>query len=195
MVNVETDFVELMRAWLVSLPHDMKIAFDAMDDENLAREDRELAAAAMVHIFGKADPVKARREPVAFFADDAVMLHLALRRIADRGNEDAQAFTERFPELFEDLASGLATCKSHLAKELYDAVEARVACLPAAMRAKKVAQYLDNDEARESLYEKMLEFRTNYPIDETLIVDKLKRSATVIEALRKTYADEARATA
>ena len=32
---MESKFVELVRSWLVSLPHDLKIAFDAMDDENL----------------------------------------------------------------------------------------------------------------------------------------------------------------
>lgn len=184
MTKLETEFVELMREWLVSLPHDIKVAFEAMDDENLAREDRELAAAALLHITAKADPVKSRRDPVAFFADDTVLLHLVLHQIANRDTGDTENFTQRFPEFFEGLDEALAVCKDHLASELFAASAAKVRSLPEAMKGKKVGQYLDDDAARETLYEKMLEFRTNYPLDESIIEDKLKRSATVIDAVR-----------
>ena len=49
-INAESQFVELVRSWLVSLPHDLKIAFDAMDDENLPRAARELAAGVAIYI-------------------------------------------------------------------------------------------------------------------------------------------------
>jgi len=47
-INAESQFVELVRSWLVSLPHDLKIAFDAMDDENLPRPARELATGVAI---------------------------------------------------------------------------------------------------------------------------------------------------
>jgi len=46
----ESKFVELVRGWLVSLPHDLKIAFDAMDDENLPRPAREAAAGVIAYV-------------------------------------------------------------------------------------------------------------------------------------------------
>src|SRR5215469_8580022 len=49
-IAAESKFVELVRGWLVSLPHDLKIAFDAMDDENLPRPVRELAAGLVMYI-------------------------------------------------------------------------------------------------------------------------------------------------
>lgn len=36
-------------------------------------------------------------------------------------------------------------------------------------------------------------FRTEYPVDETTIGDKLKKAATIIDALKRARADEARA--
>jgi hypothetical protein len=56
-----------------------------------------------------------------------------------------------------------------------------------------VQAYLDNDEAREALFDDGLVFRTDYPVDEKTIGDKLKKSATIVEALKRRKADDARA--
>ena len=57
----------------------------------------------------------------------------------------------------------------------------------------KLALYLDNDEARETLYEDGLAFRTDYPVDDKIIGDKLKKASTVIDVMRRRRAEEARA--
>jgi hypothetical protein len=151
-INAESQFVELVRSWLVSLPHDLKIAFDAMDDENLPRPTRELAT-----------------------------------------GEDEEAFKDRFPELFENLDQNLALCKSVMG-ELMAWLESKVGSLKtASYKGKKLATYLDNEEAREQLVDDGLVFRTDYPVDEKTIGDKLKRAATIIETMKRTRADEARA--
>jgi uncharacterized membrane protein YkvA (DUF1232 family) len=190
-ITAESKFVELVRAWLVSLPHDLKIAFDAMDDENLPRQVRELATGVVIYVVSPKDAVGDRSDAVVSYVDDAVLLRLALHKGLDKG-EDEQAFRERFPELFEGLDDNLKLCKSVMG-ELMTWLEKKVASLRTTpYKGKKLALYLDDEEAREQLFDDGLVFRTEYPVDEKTIGDKLKKAATVMDAMRKHKAEEAR---
>lgn len=191
-ITAESKFVELMRSWLVSLPHDLKIAFDAMDDENLPRASREIATGAVIYVVSPNDAVSDRNNNIVSYADDAVLLRLALEKGLGKG-EDEQAFRERFPELFENLEDNLKLCKSIMG-DLMTWLESKVSTLKSIdYKGKKVPIYLDNDEAREALFDDGLVFRTDYPVDEKTIGDKLKKAATVIDAMKRRKADEARA--
>jgi uncharacterized membrane protein YkvA (DUF1232 family) len=188
----ESQFVDLVRTWLVSLPHDLKIAFEAMDDENLSRADRELAVGTIVYIVSPRDSATDRSEAVVSFADDTMLLRLALRRFArKKDDEDTQAFVERFPELFDNLDRDLDLC-ARMMGDLFNWLEAKVDGLRSlAYKGKKVQLFLDNDEAREDLFEIGLAFRTDYPIDERTVGDKLKKSTTVLDVMRRRQAEEA----
>ena len=191
MSTAESKFVELVRSWLVSLPHDLKIAFDAMDDENLPRNAREIATGTVIYIVSPKDSVADRNE-VASYADDALLLRLALHKALAKG-EDEDAFRERFPELFEGLDENLKLCKSIMG-DLMTWLEQKVPMLRNSMyKGRKLAQYLDNEEAREALFDDGLVFRTDYPVDEKTIGDKLKRAQTVVDVMRRRKVDEARA--
>lgn len=189
-ITAESKFVELVRSWLVSLPHDLKIAFDAMDDENLPRAARELATGVVIHIVTPKDSQD--RNEVASYADDAIILRLGLTKALGKG-EDEQAFRDRFPELFEELDENLKLCKSVMG-ELMAWLEQKVGALKtASYKGKKLPTYLDNGEARETLFDDGLVFRTDYPVDEKTIGDKLKRAATILEVIKRHRADEQRA--
>ncbi len=60
-------------------------------------------------------------------------------------------------------------------------------------KGKKLAAYLDDDEAREQLFDDGLVFRTDYPVDEKTIADKLKKATTVVDVMKRHKAEEARA--
>ena len=191
-ITAESKFVELMRSWLVSLPHDLKIAFDAMDDENLPRTVREIATGAAIYVVSPNDAVSDRNNNIVSYADDALLLRLALDKALGKG-EDEQAFRDRFPELFDNLEDNLKLCKSVLG-DLVTWLESKVGGLKSVdYKGKKVPAYLDNDEAREQLFDDGLVFRTDYPVDEKTIGDKLKKAATVIDTMKRRKADEARA--
>jgi len=191
-VSNESKFVELVRGWLVSLPHDLKIAFDAMDDENLPREVREVATGVAIYVVSPNDFIQDRNDTVVSYADDALLLRLALHRALGKG-EDEDAFRDRFPELFTELEASLALCKDVMG-DLMTWLEGKVATLPAIeYKGKKAKVYLDNDEAREKLFDDGLVFRTDYPVDEKTIGDKLKKAATVTDVMRRRKAEEARA--
>ena len=188
----EAKFVELVRNWLVSLPHDLKIAFDAMDDENLPRTVREIATGVVIYVVSPNDAVSDRNNNIVSYADDAVLLRIALEKALGKG-EDEQAFRDRFPELFENLDENLKLCKTFMG-DLMTWLESKVTTLKSIdYKGKKVPAYLDNDEAREQLFDDGLVFRTDYPVDEKTIGDKLKKAATVIDTMKRRKADEARA--
>ena len=188
----ESKFVELVRSWLVSLPHDLKIAFDAMDDENLPRQVREIATGVAIYVVRPNDSMSDKNDLIVSYTDDAILLRLALHKALAKG-EDEQAFRDRFPELFENLDQDLTLCKSVMG-DLMTWLEGKVGSLKAIdYKGKKCPVYLDNDEARELLFEDGVVFRTDYPVDEKTIGDKLKKAATVIEVMKRRKADEARA--
>jgi len=190
--TAESKFVELVRDWLVSLPHDLKIAFDAMDDENLPRAVREVAAGVVAYVVSPNDSVADRNDAVVSYADDAVLLRLALQKALGSG-EDEQAFRDRFPELFEGLEEKLTVCKTVLG-ELLGWLEGKVNTLPALdYKGKKITKYLDDEEAREQLFDDGLVFRTVYPVDEKTIGDKLKKASTIIDVMKRRKAEELRA--
>jgi uncharacterized membrane protein YkvA (DUF1232 family) len=176
----------------VSLPHDLKIAFDAMDDENLPRTVREIAAGVVIYVVSPNDFISDRNDTVVSYADDAMMLRIALAKALGKG-EDEQAFRERFPELFDSVDENLALCKTVMG-ELMTWLESKASSLRSIeYKGKKIAVYLDDDEAREQLFDDGLVFRTDYPVDEKTIADKLKKAATVTDVMKRRKAEEARA--
>lgn len=192
-IAAESKFVELVRRWLVSLPQDLKIAVDAMDDENLPRPVREVAAGVVAYVVSPNDVVSDRHDVVVSYTDDVVLLRLALQKSLGPG-EDEQSFRDRFPELFTDLEDHLELCKSLMGNELIGWLEAKIPTLASAeYKGKKITKYLDDEEAREQLFEDSLVFRTDYPVDEKTITDKLKKASTIIDALKRRQVEEARA--
>lgn len=162
-----------------------------MDDENLPRPVREVAAGVAAYVISPNDFVSDRHDAVVSYADDAVLLRLALQKALGSG-EDEQAFRERFPELFDGLEDHLAICRSVLG-DLMAWLEGKVSGLAALdYKGKKINKYLDDDEAREQLFEDGLVFRTDYPVDEKTITDKLKKASTITDVLRRHQAEEAR---
>lgn len=162
-----------------------------MDDENLPRPVREVAAGVVAFVVSPNDFIADRNDAVVSFADDAVLLRLALTKALGKG-EDEDAFRGRFPELFESLDENLALCKTVMG-ELMTWLESKVEGLPKLdYKGKKVTKYLDDETAREQLFDDGLVFRTDYPVDEKTITDKLKKASTITEVMKRRRDEEAR---
>ena len=162
-----------------------------MDDENLPRPVREVAAGVVAYVVSPNDFIADRNDTVVSFADDALLLRLALAQALGKG-EDEDAFRGRFPELFESLDDNLTLCKSVMG-ELMTWLESKVPMLPKLdYKGKKVTKYLDDEAAREQLFDDGLVFRTGYPVDEKTITDKLKKASTITEVMKRRRDEEAR---
>ena len=178
-------FVETMRSWLSGLPHDLKILFEATTDENLSREARELATGAIIYVVSPNDMVSNDGDSFAGYADDCIMLRLALQKALAEKDEDNDFFKSRFPEFFESLQAELEICQGAM-PELFAWLETKIPLLlKLEHKSKKVKQYLDDDELSEQLYEDGLEFRTEYPVDEDDLADRFKKASTVIEGMQR----------
>ena len=185
-------FVDTMRSWLISLPHDLKILYEAAADANLDRGSRELAVGAIIYVISPNDFIASDRQDFSGYADDCLVLRLALRRIAQNKDEDVQTFVGRFDDFFGSLGEGLDVCQKAMG-ELYTWLDARVDHLAASeYKGKKVPLYLDDEELSESLYEDGLAFATEYPVDEDDIADRFKKASTIIEVIQRRKAEEDR---
>jgi len=72
-------------------------------------------------------------------------------------------------------------------------LESKVPTLPSLeYKGKKITKYLDDEEAREQLFDDGLVFRTDYPVDEKTIADKLKKATTVTDVMKRRKTEEAR---
>jgi hypothetical protein len=185
--DLERRYLTTVSGWLVSLPHDLKVLFEAKDEPNLDRGARELAAGAILYVLS---PDISGVEQFVAFADDAIVLREALRGVAQRGGEGAAAFRDRFAEYYDSLDADLDLCRSVMG-DSYAWLEQKMETLHKLLyKGKKVPQYIDDEEASESLYEDGLAFATDYPIDEEKLGMRLKKPETLLEPLRKKAAAE-----
>lgn len=185
-------FVQIMTDWLISLPHDLKLLYEAASDENLDRKDRELAVGAIIFTVSPNDTVSADPQDFVRFCDDVILLRLALARIVAGGGDDAAFFRSRFDEFFGALEEELAVCRETMG-DLFTWLEDKVDQLRGLeYKGKKTSAYLDDEEASEYLYEDGLGFATEYPIDEETLRDRLKRASTIVDGVRRRRAEETR---
>jgi uncharacterized membrane protein YkvA (DUF1232 family) len=185
-------FVDTMREWLIALPHDLKILYEASSDPNLDRASRELAVGAIIYVLLPNDFVATDRSDFSAYADDCIILRVALQRIAAKDDEDSKQFRDRFEEFFGSLEPELAVCKTAMG-QLYAWLEARADHLvELEYKGKKVPAYLDVDELSEMIYEDGLAFATEYPVDEDDLADRFKKASTIIEVIQRRKAEEDR---
>src|SRR5262249_56914595 len=90
----------------------------------------------------------------------------ALAKIRACGGEGAPAFAARFEEYYTGLDDALAVCREAMGGT-YDWLAAKVDGLPRqSYKQKKLALYIDDDEAVEQLYADGLAVETDYPLDQ-----------------------------
>ncbi|MCP4444045.1 MAG: DUF1232 domain-containing protein [Myxococcales bacterium] len=182
-------FVETMRSWLVSLPFDLKILYEASTDENLSRETRELMIGAIIYTISPSDLIS-DRDNFASYADDCLLLRVALKKGLEGDDEDKEYFRSRFTEFFESLDVELATSRAAMGP-LHDWLASKVGILvKQTHKNKSVKQYFESDDLQEELYEDGLEFRTEYPINEDDISDRFKKASSIIDLLQRAKNNE-----
>lgn len=179
-------FVETLSNWLVSLPHDLKLLYEAADDENLDRTAREIAVGAIIYVVSPNDFISADRDgSFISYSDDCLLLRLALLRVVSAKTEDTDFFKSRFPEFFDTVEAELAVCKEYLG-DLYDWLESKVEGLSTLeYKGKKIADYLDDDEASQILYEDGLGFNTEYDVDDDTLADSFKKGSSVLQMIQR----------
>lgn len=178
--DLERRFLETLSQGLISLPFDVKVLLEAVSDLDLEHSVREVAAAAAVHII---TPKDGNVDPPARFAEDVVLLRLALAKIVADGGQDALAFRDRFSELYARLDDELRGYREVLG-DLVDWLDGRWATLQKAVYAKKkISNFVDDEEVATFLYDEVAKFGTNYPISEKSLAGRLKQAQPIVDHL------------
>jgi uncharacterized membrane protein YkvA (DUF1232 family) len=187
----ERRFLGTVSKYLVSLPFDLRVMYEAKDDPDLDRKAREIACGAILYVLTPGDV--AGEKNIIGFVDDVVMVRMAFRAILDHGGEGAEAFRDRFAEQYQDIDEALDCFREFLGPELYGWLEAkREGLARLSYRNKRVPSYLDDEENAEDLYEQGLTFQTDYEITEEVLRDKFKQVRPVVDHLQKRKTEEAR---
>jgi uncharacterized membrane protein YkvA (DUF1232 family) len=191
--EAEQRFVDTMSAWLISLPFDLKILYEAADDENLSREAREMAVGAIIYAISPNDAIADRHDTFVSYSDDCIVIRLALQPTLRDESVDARQFRERFSQFFESLSSDMAVCKKVMGDELFSWLAEKVQGLrQLTYKGKNVGMFLDDADAASLLYEDGLAFTTDYPIEEETLADKFKKASTVTDFMQRRKLEEAR---
>jgi uncharacterized membrane protein YkvA (DUF1232 family) len=89
--EAEQQFVDTMSSWLISLPFDLKILYEAADDENLSREAREMAVGGIIYAISPNDAIADRHDSFVSYCDDCIVIRLALQTTAPRPGSSESA--------------------------------------------------------------------------------------------------------
>jgi len=191
--ELERSFLETISRTLVALPFDVKVLLEAVADPDLEHDVREIAAATVVHVI---TPKDGNVDAPVRFAEDVVLLRLALRKIAAEGGEGAPAFRERFAENYGRLDDELAMFRQVLGDDIVDWLDSRWAALGKAVYSKKkIPMFVDDEEVGTFLYDEGLRFGTLYPITEKSLAGRVKQVQPFIDHLaRKRDQDRKRIT-
>jgi hypothetical protein len=181
----ERSFLETLARALVSLPFDLKVLLEAVSDPDLEHEVREIAAAAVVYILSSRE---GNVDPYLRYGEDAIMLRLAGKRVAEDGGEGAAAFRQRFAEELARLGGELAMIERALGPALMGWLDSRWSSLrKAAYARKKISVFVDDQEVGTFLYDDGLKFGTNYPISEKSLAGRLKQAQPLVDHLQKKW--------
>ncbi len=179
--DLERSFLETLSRALVSLPFDVKVLLEAVSDPDLEHAVREIAAATVVHIIS---PKEGNVEAPVRHAEDAVLLRLALAKIAAEGGEGAQAFRDRFAENYGRLDEELQLFRDSFGGDIVDWLDSRWgALLKAVYSKKKISTFVDDEEVGTFLYDEGLRFGTEYPITEKSLAGRVKQAQPFIDHL------------
>jgi hypothetical protein len=181
----EGGFLSTVSEYLVSLPFDLKILQEAASDSDLDRPARDIAAGAVVHTL-----LPQEGDGPLRFADDVLLVRLALAAIQAKGGEAFGAFGERFREVYERLDADMQLFDRSLGP-LWKWLGAKIETFPKLIyKGKKAAQYVDSEEGLAQLYDEGLEFETNYNVSEEQVRNKLRRAEQVTDMLTKRRTEE-----
>lgn len=181
--ELERSFLDTISRTLVALPFDVKVLLEAVADSDLEHDVREIAAATVVHVI---TPKDGNVDAPVRFAEDVVLLRLALRKIAAEGGEGAPAFRERFAENYGRLDDELTTFRQALGDDIVDWLDSRWGALGKAVYSKKkVSMFVDDEEVGNFLYDEGLRFGTLYPITEKSLAGRVKQAQPFVDHLAR----------
>lgn len=182
-------FLTRVSEYLVSFPFDLKILQEAIAEPDLDRGVRETACAVLINALSPQEGASPER-----YVDDVLWLRMALGQILQlsmAGNEGAEAFCDRFEDVFGTVAADLRLFEAYLGPELWTWLCGKLSTLNrCSLKGKRPSQYVNDEAAWDGLYEDGLDFQTDYDVTEDKVQNRLRRPEQIIEFLQKRHAED-----
>ncbi|MBI2893964.1 MAG: DUF1232 domain-containing protein [Deltaproteobacteria bacterium] len=138
-----TEFQSFLARAIPAIPADLKVLLRILQDEDLDDGPRLEAAGAILYTLSAGDLVP-DSIGVLGYVDDALVCRIALAR----AGEAAPRYRERYPKLYETLATDLASAREFLGDDIFDFVgRAAVARTDNDYKGKKARDFLTDPEA------------------------------------------------
>lgn len=185
--EVGREFLARITDYLVSLPYDLKILQEAVSDEDLERRPRETAGGVLIHALSHQDGTGPER-----FVEDVILVRVVLARLR-QGGEGAAAFESRFTDVYSTLEADLKLFEKYLGPSIWTWLVGRIDGFSRILlKGKRAVQYLEDQEALDSLYEDGLDFQTNYNVTEPQVRNRLRRPEQLLDVLQRRYQEDHR---
>lgn len=174
-------FLSRVSEYLLSFPFDLRILQEAITDDELPRPLREQAAGVLIQSFSHQEGSGPER-----FFEDVLLLRITLGQIAAVESDEAQAFCDRFDDVFGSLPHDLPMLEAVLGPELWSSLTARLSSLGKLIhKGKRPSQYVSDDSTWDLLYDDGLDFQTAYNLTEEQVRNRLRKAETILDALHK----------
>jgi uncharacterized membrane protein YkvA (DUF1232 family) len=121
-------FSAALRDGMLSLPQDCKAMLRLAEDPDLDDASRVLACGALLHVLSGTNAIPGAKGTLAF-ADDVIVLRLAVDRMEKASPDVVKAHREDDPDVFEAMTDQLEATREHLG-ELMVMLDRAVDALP-----------------------------------------------------------------
>ena len=181
----ESAFIEFLSRRIPLLPQDLKLLADVMDDGEFDEDLRVLAASAILYAIVPND-VAAGPKSILAYADDAVMVRVALGLVAARAPVRAAHYREKNAETMDALEADLATAHAFLGDDIFAYFGARLRALAREEYKGKHPYDFVRDE-RESgwLYEELQAALVDMEFDDDEVARASRKASTLLPRLRQ----------
>jgi hypothetical protein len=183
-VTSRAQFIEFLRAAIVSLPQHLKGALRLVDDPNIPDEGRAVAAGAVLHWLSGSNTIPGMRAGLVSYVDDVLVLRLCYKRIEGIAPDAMGRHRADSPELYAELDDEIALIRDYLgdgAAVLDKAVE-RISQMK--HHGKTAVQCVTDEEAGTMLYDEVQATLVDLDLEEEAVGRALKQLDPVLDGLR-----------
>lgn len=164
-----------------AIPADLKVLLKILQDEDLDDPVRLEAAGAVLYTLSAGDLVPDSMG-VLGYVDDALVCRIALAR----AGEAAPRYRERYPRLYETLATDLASAREFLGDDLYEFVgRAAMARTDTDYKGKRARDFLTDPEASGWLADEASAESARLAFRKADVEREIKKVDTLLPRLRQ----------
>jgi hypothetical protein len=184
-VTSRAQFIEFVKAAILSLPQHLKGALRFVDDPNIPDEGRAVAAGAILHWLSGSNTIPGVRGGPLSYVDDVLVLRLAYARIEAIAPEAMARHRADSPELYASLSADVQLVRAYLGDRIavLDKAVERIGQMK--HHGRTATQCIADEEASTMLYDEVQSALVDLEIEEEAVNRALKQLDPALDGLRQ----------